>query len=145
MTKNLDALKVWLAFLIFEESSPSWIEDTSIPFQLPNTLLCDRAIDHFRGKTDVRITSASSSDIQKIEVEYLRDNVVRRKMPPPNLTPIVDPTTLAAVASTHTLYVEQAGISIPSSTAGPTASIFVSISIIVAVVRPLPLLFLVFH
>lgn len=50
-------------------------EKNSLPFSVLITKLCETSRVPFRERTDVSITPASSNDIQKIKVYYLRDDV----------------------------------------------------------------------
>ncbi|KAK6777599.1 hypothetical protein RDI58_024317 [Solanum bulbocastanum] len=56
--------------------------------------MCEVVKVHFRERTNVRITLALSSDIQRIKVDYLRDDVTRRKLPQLDTTSLVDPIGL---------------------------------------------------
>jgi len=101
-------------------------EHTYLPFLVLIMQLCDRTRVPFWGKTDVRITLVSSSIIRRIEAEYLQDNAAQRKRPPSD-------------SSTHALSVEQTSTSTPSSTIGPSVSIFVPhIFAVVFALRPSP-------
>ncbi|KAH0702075.1 hypothetical protein KY285_016353 [Solanum tuberosum] len=65
--------------------------------------------------------------------EYLWDDAAQRKPPPPDVTLVVDPTTLAAEASILDPFVQQTCISTSFSTSCPYVSTFVSLF---TVVRP---------
>jgi len=54
-------------------------EQTSHPFLVLITQLCEDGRVPFVEKTDVRITSASSSDIQRIRGYYLWDDAALKK------------------------------------------------------------------
>jgi len=76
----------------------------------------------------VRVTPTSSSEIKRIEVECLCDNTDRRKLPLLESTPMGDPITLAAEASTPAPSMEEEGISTPSSFTVPFTSVSASTS-----------------
>ncbi|KAK4726922.1 hypothetical protein R3W88_031839 [Solanum pinnatisectum] len=98
MCHDLDSLKRYLASFIYDSSLFSM---TSLPFLVLITELCERVEVPFRGKIDVRITPSASSDIQKIHVDYLWDDVAQKKPPPTDMMSVVYPTTL--VIETRTL------------------------------------------
>uniref|UniRef100_M1DRZ1 Integrase core domain containing protein n=1 Tax=Solanum tuberosum TaxID=4113 RepID=M1DRZ1_SOLTU len=78
-------------------------------------------------RTDVQVTPISSNDIQKIKVDYLRDDVARRKTPPLDTTLVVDPTTLKINVAHPAPSVEPSG-TIPPSVIPSTSSALTSSS-----------------
>jgi len=125
--------------LIFEEIllQVRW-EETSLPFSMLIAKLCERAGVPFQGETNVKITLVSSSDVQRIEVEYLRDDAAWKKSLPPDSTLVVSPATLAPETSTHAPFVEQAGISTPSFLVGSSFDASVQLVVASTVVRSPP-------
>uniref|UniRef100_M1DEY7 Integrase core domain containing protein n=1 Tax=Solanum tuberosum TaxID=4113 RepID=M1DEY7_SOLTU len=69
-------------------------EQTSLPFPILITQLCEDARVPFWERTDVWITPTHSNDIRRTEADYLRDDAAWRKPPPSDTTPMVYPTTL---------------------------------------------------
>jgi len=53
----------------------------------------------YQKSTDVRVTPFSSNDIQRINSDYLRDSMAKRKLPLLDTTVVVDPTTLDSDAA----------------------------------------------
>ncbi|KAG5585110.1 hypothetical protein H5410_045544 [Solanum commersonii] len=86
----------------------------SLPFPLLITQLCKLVRVSFVEAAGVRITSASSNNIQRMMVDYLRDDPARKKPPPADTNLIVDQTTLAPDILLPTPTVEPSGITSPS-------------------------------
>uniref|UniRef100_M1DVE4 Putative plant transposon protein domain-containing protein n=1 Tax=Solanum tuberosum TaxID=4113 RepID=M1DVE4_SOLTU len=97
-------------------------EKTLLPFPVLITQVCERARYHFRATTYIRVTPASSSDIRRIEAECLRDDMARRKPPPPYSTPSVNLATSTRGTSTPAPSVEKKCIHTLSSAASISGS-----------------------
>lgn len=63
----------------------------------------------------MQIKPSSSNDIQRIDADYLHDNVAWRKLPPPDTMLVVYPDTLASETTPFAPSVEPSGIHMPSS------------------------------
>ena len=63
----------------------------------------------------MQVIHASFNDYWRIEDDYLRNDVARRKLPHNYTAPIVDPATLEVKAAQSSPSVEPSGISQPSS------------------------------
>uniref|UniRef100_M1DZ79 Putative plant transposon protein domain-containing protein n=1 Tax=Solanum tuberosum TaxID=4113 RepID=M1DZ79_SOLTU len=75
-------------------------EQTSLPFLVLITQLCEKVGVPFRAKIDVMIMLVSSSDIRRIETGFLRDNAAWKKPLLPDSTQLVDPATLTLGTNT---------------------------------------------
>uniref|UniRef100_M1DNC5 Polyprotein protein n=1 Tax=Solanum tuberosum TaxID=4113 RepID=M1DNC5_SOLTU len=77
-------------------------EQTSLPFPVLITQICEKAGVPLQRKTNVWVIPASSNDIQWIETYYLQNDVARKKPPPSDTMPVVDHATLAPEATPST-------------------------------------------
>ncbi|WMV41908.1 hypothetical protein MTR67_035293 [Solanum verrucosum] len=87
--------------------------------------LCRRAGVPFVAKMDVEVTSTSSTDIRRIEAEYMKDEAERRKKASVDISLVVDVESMEADTTQSTL--ENVPVDIPNpstSTAPPPATTF---------------------
>uniref|UniRef100_M1DUR6 Putative plant transposon protein domain-containing protein n=1 Tax=Solanum tuberosum TaxID=4113 RepID=M1DUR6_SOLTU len=124
-TTVLEDMKKWLALLI-SDGTPRWLDvgaaiekkylnvasemlmrtkqrQTSLPFPVLITKLCRRARVPRYVKKDVEVIPTYSTDIRRIEVEYLKDEAKKKMVASVDSSPIVDIDTLRAEAPFPTL------------------------------------------
>lgn len=93
---------------------------TSLPFPVLIIELCRRARVPFLAKKDVKVTPTSSTDIQRSEVEYTRDEAERTRVAPVDTSPVVDVNMLEADTTPLTQVGEPSGTPSTSATVAPS-------------------------
>lgn len=83
------------------------LDQTSLPFPVHMTQVCQSEEVPFRASTYVRIIPALSKCIRRIEAKCLRDDASWRKPLQQDSTPFVYPNTLVVEASTYVPLVEK--------------------------------------